>query len=917
MPKDPDAVIERLEGRSLKLFSQENVFRRFCARVVTHPYFELLVIVVVVQSCIAVGMDSNDAREDADFARLLDFNSYFMVVFFVVECFLKWVAFGVVIGDNAYFTDPWNRLDFFVLLVSILALFLPLQAAQALRVFRLASKWTSMRVVITSMIGAIPGIANVFFLVAFFFLVAGILGVQLFKGRFATCTDESVEERWRCVGTFNSTSDLVINNNGTYTLGQETTTDTRYWLFSFYNFNNLAQAALSLTVITYGDGWSGILYNAMDVQDTELAMKPNASYWWAVFIVALLVIGNFFLNNLFVGSLMDSFGHERKRATGAIDEDGRALLSEEQERWIREYRFAMASRLPLLVPKPTFIVRRFFVWVYYSDHSSTRLNPRPVFDAIVTALIILNAIFLCTVHDGQPEWWTDVLFVSNVFFAVAFTIEFIVKIFAMRPHGYYDDPWNCFDFLILVAAWLGIVFSGVPGTNALRVARVARVLRLVKKARGLYRLFQSLVYALPQLVNVSIFLLLVLYVFGVAGTQLFQELYFDDSDDTALGRFFNFTATWRSMMLLFQIGTGEAWADVLEAAMIDPTNSPCTDAKGDCGTAWAYPFFILFMLCANSVAVNLFIYIVVDNYMEVDSISDRMSQYLLHRIERFRRVWVAADPERDGLIRWDVFVAIVRQMQVTADDEWETFMEDWGDDELQDLDGDGKEDDSASEGPGSDMEDDEGVDDEADPDASARRRREMIRPTTSDFRNGGMMKILAKAMGEQDLNATQAAANEFKATVKGPRLVDLKDTYFLQKIRKMRVPVGEMGMVYYDDCLYGLVREFYSIDDIVHSADDDDEVQKVEKANDFLSTMVDYNPSAVFMVHHALAAVKISRAFRGHARREASMEGSRDAPKPAHDVSKPAGAPAEDAGAPDGGAVTEVPDQHEGGAENP
>jgi len=870
MPKDPDAVLERLEGRSLKIFSSENVFRRFCARVVSHPYFELLVIIVVIQSCIALAMDNNEAREDADFARLLDFNSIFLVVFFIIECALKWVAFGVGIGEYAYFKDPWNRLDFVILIVSIAALFLPLHAVQSLRVFRLASKWSSMRVVITSLVQAIPGIANVFFLTAFFFLVAGIIGVQVFKGRFASCNDESIDVRQQCVGQYNTSSAIIVSRNGSHFLSSETTTEERHWLFSFYNFNNLGQAALSLTVITYGDGWSGILYNAMDVRDNaDFALKPNDSWWWAPFIVLLLVIGNFFLNNLFVGSLTDSFGTERKRATGAIDDDDRPLLTDEQERWIREYRFAAASRLPLLVPKPEFAVRRFFAWVYYADYKTTRLNARAGFDAVITLLILANAIILCTTHDGQPEYWDRAQFVFNVFFAVAFTIEFIIKVIAMRPHAYYDDPWNCFDFLILVAAWLGIAFSGVPGTNALRVARVARVLRLVKKARGLYRLFQTLIFALPQLVNVSIFLLLVLFIFGVTGTQLFQELYFDDSDDTALGRFFNFRSAWRSMMLLFQIGTGEAWADVLEASMIDPTNSGCTYEAGNCGTAWAYPFYILFMLCANSVAVNLFTYIVVENYLEVNQISDRMSQYLLHRIDRFRRIWVTADPERDGLIRWDVFVAIVRQMQVTADTEWDEFMAEWGDDEIMDLDGDGVEDDSASEGPGSDM-DDEEDEEYAGVNGSKREKKVDLRPTTADFRNVGVMKALHKALGQRDFDATRAAADDFKSAVRGPRLADLRDTYFLSKVRAMRVPVGEGGMVYYDDCLNGIVREFYGIDDVTKVADEDDEEEfaKVQKIDSKLREMVDYDPHRVFMVHHALAAVKISRAFRGHVKRE-------------------------------------------------
>lgn len=828
LPHDQEAVYERLTGNSLFVLAPDNIFRRVCARIVTHPYFEALVIIVVLQSCVSLGLDNAENRKDPQTAQLLDFNIIFLVAFFSLECLLKWISFGVIQGEFAYFRDGWNRLDFFILLVSILAIFLPVRAVQALRVFRLASKWASMRVVIASLVYAVPGIANVFVLVAFFFLVAGILGVQLFKGTFGRCNDDSIEFKHDCLGQYNITSTEVALTNGFFQPYDVTSVKDRHWLFSFYNFNHLGKGALSLTVLMYGDGWTNILYDVMDSRDIDQSEKMNSSAPWGIGVVVLMIIGNFFLNNLFVGSLMDSFSSERKRAQGTVDDKGHPLLSEQQERWIREYRFASAAQLPILVPKPMNPVRKFFCWVYFADKSRT--EPRWVFEFVITVLILLNLVVMMSAHDGQPQYWTDFLYRANIFFTACFTLEFVIKMIALLPFAYFHEPWNIFDFLVLVAAYLSIFADG-PGTNAVRVARVARILRLVRRARGLYRLFQSLVYALPQLFNVSVLLGLILFIFGVAGTNLFEDLHAQDSDDGALGQFFNFKNVGYSMMLLFQIGTTEAWADVLTAATANEYDSDCSEAAGTCGTWLAYPFFLTFMLCANSVAINLFIFIVVDNYEEVNLISDKLSQLLLFRLSRFRRLWVAIDTERDGLVSWEGFVVIVRQLHQTIDQEYEEFVDDWGIDEDENK---------PDEDLGDVSDDPDNEDEPASPG--------FIRPTTADFRNIGVLKVLGKALGMNAFNQTEIQNDEM---IKSAREIDrmaLNDRFFLQKVKEMEIPVGEGGRVNYDDCLYGIVKEFYHVD-----VDQDARV--------FLSTLVDYDPNAVFMVHHALAITKIRRAL--------------------------------------------------------
>ena len=69
----------------------------------------------------------------------------------------------------------------------------------------------------------------------------------------------------------------------------------------------------------------------------------------------------------------------------------------------------------------------------------------------------------------------------NVVFTGIFTLEALVKLFAYNPTGYFHDPWNLFDFVIVVGSLVDIVFtlqqsSSGGGVNIgfLRLFRVAR-----------------------------------------------------------------------------------------------------------------------------------------------------------------------------------------------------------------------------------------------------------------------------------------------------------------------------------------------------------------------------------------------------------------------------------------------------------
>ena len=117
------------------------------------------------------------------------------------------------------------------------------------------------------------------------------------------------------------------------------------------------------------------------------------------------------------------------------------------------------------------------------------------FDGFILGCIISNTIVLAVKWYMMPEFVISTIEILNYVFMVIFTIEAILKIFAMRC-DYFKDNWNIFDFIVVVltAIILGISFLGIGGnlgvtSTILRSLRIGRIFRLIKRAEDLQIIF--------------------------------------------------------------------------------------------------------------------------------------------------------------------------------------------------------------------------------------------------------------------------------------------------------------------------------------------------------------------------------------------------------------------------------------------
>ena len=82
------------------------------------------------------------------------------------------------------------------------------------------------------------------------------------------------------------------------------------------------------------------------------------------------------------------------------------------------------------------------------------------FDMIIMIFIGLNMLTMTLDHYGQSEMWVFALENLNMGFICIFTTECFLKIFALRLH-YFKEPWNIFDFVVVILSILGKLSSNV------------------------------------------------------------------------------------------------------------------------------------------------------------------------------------------------------------------------------------------------------------------------------------------------------------------------------------------------------------------------------------------------------------------------------------------------------------------------
>ena len=189
---------------SLWMFGMNNGCRKFMLKITTQkPYakwFENFIIFLIVISSIQLTLENPLLDPNGWQADSLKWCDRVMTVLFLLEVIIKVIANGFLFnGPDSYLRIGWNRLDFVIVVISIisvtisdeqsesLAAFKVIRMARLLRPIRVISKNDGLRISIQALYVSVPAILNLLVIVLLFMVIFGIVGVNLFKGKFEYC----------------------------------------------------------------------------------------------------------------------------------------------------------------------------------------------------------------------------------------------------------------------------------------------------------------------------------------------------------------------------------------------------------------------------------------------------------------------------------------------------------------------------------------------------------------------------------------------------------------------------------------------------------------------------------------------------------------------------------------------------------
>ncbi|XP_011504558.1 PREDICTED: sodium channel protein para [Ceratosolen solmsi marchali] len=605
-------------------------------QLIENKYFETAVILMILMSSLALALEDVHLQQRPILQDVLYYMDRIFTVIFFFEMLIKWLA----LGFKKYFTNAWCWLDFIIVMVSLINFvaslcgaggiqaFKTMRTLRALRPLRAMSRMQGMRVVVNALVQAIPSIFNVLLVCLIFWLIFAIMGVQLFAGKYFKCVDankttlsyEIIPDRNACIAE-------------NYT-----------WENSPMNFDHVGKAYLCLFQVATFKGWIQIMNDAIDSREINKQPIRETNIYMYLYFVFFIIFGSFFTLNLFIGVIIDNFNEQKKKAGGSLE----MFMTEDQKKYYNAMK-KMGSKKPLkAIPRPRWRPQA-IVFEIVTDKK---------FDMIIMLFIGLNMLTMTLDHYQQSDTFSNVLDYLNMIFIVIFTSECLMKIFALRYH-YFKEPWNLFDFVVVILSILGLVLSDIIEKyfvsptllRVVRVAKVGRVLRLVKGAKGIRTLLFALAMSLPALFNICLLLFLVMFIFAIFGMSFFMHV----KDKSGLDDVYNFKTFGQSMILLFQMSTSAGWDGVLDGIINEedcqePNNE--IGYPGNCGSSTiGIAYLLSYLVISFLIVINMYIAVILENYSQAtEDVQEGLTD---DDYDMYYEIWQQFDPDGTQYIRYD------------------------------------------------------------------------------------------------------------------------------------------------------------------------------------------------------------------------------------------------------------------------
>uniref|UniRef100_A0A8C9W7H5 Voltage-dependent L-type calcium channel subunit alpha n=1 Tax=Scleropages formosus TaxID=113540 RepID=A0A8C9W7H5_SCLFO len=616
------------EARAFFIFSHTNKFRVLCHKIVNHNIFTNLILFFILLSSISLAAE-DPVKNDSFRNKILGYADYVFTGLFTIEIILKMTAYGAFLHKGSFCRNYFNILDLVVVSVSLISSGIQssainvvkiLRVLRVLRPLRAINRAKGLKHVVQCVFVAIRTIGNIVIVTSLLQFMFACIGVQLFKGKFYSCTDNSKQTEAECKGSY------ILYKDGDVAKPEKSQ---RLWENSDFNFDDVLQGMMALFAVSTFEGWPGLLYRAIDSHAEDIGPIYNYRVVISIFFIIYIIIIAFFMMNIFVGFVIVTFQEqgEQEYKNCELDKNQRQCVE-----------YALKARpLRRYIPKNPY---QYKVW--YVVNST-------YFEYLMFILILLNTICLAMQHHGQSGSFNKAMNVLNMLFTGLFTVEMILKLIAFKPR--VRSHTHCMTALTypFTSCTTGCVGLQNTEDNArisitfFRLFRVMRLVKLLSRGEGIRTLLWTFIKSFQALPYVALLIVMLFFIYAVIGMQMFGKIAL--RDNSQINRNNNFQTFPQAVLLLFRCATGEAWQEIMLAcAPMRPCENGSEEgpASEDCGSHFAIIYFVSFyMLCAFLI-INLFVAVIMDNF---DYLTRDWSILGPHHLDEFKRIWAEYDPE--------------------------------------------------------------------------------------------------------------------------------------------------------------------------------------------------------------------------------------------------------------------------------
>ena len=542
-------------------------------RLVATRWFSMIVIGCIFLNTVTMSLEHHGQPHELG-VTIETVNSVLAFVF-LVEVVLRIFSTGPL----PFFLDGYDTIDFVIVIMGVVEVFLSsshfavLRAFRLLRLFKLARYMSTIQKQLTVMLRTLDSVVTFLILLFLFVFILAIMGMHLFGGRLGVEGDMSEIPR--------------------------------------HNFDGFFISLITVFQVMTTEEWTYVMYDAM-LSTTQYA---------SIYFVVLLTFGTHILINLFIAIMVDGFASDpealerfrkavmrtrlimdrisssvMRKTVGARPEGGIRISINQpngpDEDKASKWKWFNRSNRTVPVPiqededEDSDVDRKadanlvlpasnstdstdstdsmlstrtaspvatesdpnsIAVWPYAPPKMGSyerlkavcfRLATRPKFNNVMLAIILLNAVTLIverpshTYYEEHPM--ASFSTVAAMMFAVVFTFEAVLKIIAFNlisgKRAYLRDGWNRVDLVLVIASWsfLAVVFTGSNHSTNIALGKVFRIIttlrpiRIIQKIPSARRTMQTLYVSVRPIGNIFIMGAVFYIIFAIWGVQLFR-----------------------------------------------------------------------------------------------------------------------------------------------------------------------------------------------------------------------------------------------------------------------------------------------------------------------------------------------------------------------------------------------------------